>query len=182
MAEDIPAPMGLTWGASDDDLTSKFGAIKAGDQKGYEIFIINKPPITLGNIDSVIGITYPKLGLVKVVLASTISNDAFGTAGSKLYADFKAKLTEKYGKPKSYEYINKKLYTEADEYYQCLNYEGCGSMISFFKEGQPSNVSLELSGKMRGEGALKISYESNLFSESQKSAEKELQRKESAGL
>lgn len=81
------------------------------------------------------------------------------------------------GKPVSYEYIGRKLYTESDEFYQCLRYQGCRSYVSFYSpiKGSDVGISVSLQGIKRGNGNLNIVYESMGFvkyRDEQKQAEK----------
>ena len=71
-------------------------------------------------------------------------------------------LKMKYGEPSNnITSIFQSLYTEADEVYQCLKYPGCGTIATYWvnKEGIP-NISIELQGLSRGQGFIRLVYES----------------------
>ncbi|MDX7499979.1 hypothetical protein SJ359_22410 [Raoultella ornithinolytica] len=181
-AEEIPAPVGLKWGESEQTITSKYGGIPVNPVNGFNVYVIYNPPIKLDGIEHVVGLVAPNIGLVKVILASDIANDAYGIEGDKIYNDYKKKLTVKYGKPESFDYMGRKVYSEPDEFYQCLKYDGCGRRVSFFTQKDGGSISLEITGKSRGTGMFRISYEGRLFSEAQKIAEQESDKRDEAGL
>lgn len=181
-AEEIPAPLGMKWGDSEEIITKSYGGVKNTPNNGLEVYAISNPPLKLDGIDRVIGLVYPSIGLVKVILVKDIIDDAYGITGKELYDYYKGKLTEKYGKPKSYEYSGRKVFTESDEFYQCLKHEGCGSMISFFTQKDGGSMSIELIGDSRGSGRLRMDYESKGFVDAQDEMQKIKSKKDSAGL
>ncbi len=53
-----------------------------------------------------------------------------------------------------------KLWDEPDEFYQCLDYSGCGFWMSAFEDKESGiAVGLQLEGLRRGRGFIKLTYE-----------------------
>ena len=100
-------------------------------------------------------------GMQKVsMISKSITDDITGTEGKNIYNKYKNILMSKYSVPSSeYEYTGKELYDEYDEFYQCLDYEGCGKHISFFKSKEDNFITLELKGLSRGTGYITLTYE-----------------------
>jgi len=161
----MTAPLGLKWGESKESIIKNYGATSANkNESRLKLYSLTNPPIKVPGFDELYGVVDDKYGLVKVVMVESISNDAYGSHGIEQYKKYSAILTKKYGRPTDkFEYIGKKLYKESDEFYQCLNYQGCGSYSSFYKPTDKAVVGLELKGNRRGEGYLTINYESSLF-------------------
>lgn len=164
MAQDaFPAPFGLTWGASAVDL-GKLGFVARGDAKnGMRTMISASAPKPWSRAESYIAIMYHD-HLVKIVVQSeSVTNDLGGSEGKKLYEDVKATLTAKYGPPASHtEDSGRKLYENYDEFYQCLDYSGCGLYDTIYKyEG--GVIGVRLQGQSRGKGFLSVQYESPEF-------------------
>tara|TARA_B100000768_G_C11235035_1_gene356845 strand:+ start:651 stop:1292 length:642 start_codon:yes stop_codon:yes gene_type:complete len=114
-------------------------------------------------------------GLMKAfVQGKDITNDTYGSDGKSQYQKIKSSLITKYPdidgyQTQSFEWTARKLYKESDEFYECLNYDGCGSHISYIYSSNESvekgTVSVELKGYGRGQGALNLTYESSFWSE-----------------
>ena len=163
----FPAPFGLEWGLTQEQVKALGVTLTEDGSDGFLTFYrTNSLPKNLSNADEYALLISPRHGLVKVVYASnTITKDAYGTSGKQHYEEIKRKLAAKYGTPESYEYSGRELYNEADEFYQCLLYDGCGSWVSFWemkKSGLLSHITLRLEGKRRGQGWIRIDYESTL--------------------
>lgn len=157
----LNAPLGLQWGDSGKDLVQKYAAEESKEHSELSLYKINKPPISLKDIDEVYGAVDKKYGLVRVILITNFLNDEYGLDGLELYKKYKKILTEKYGAPESYEFISRKVYTSKDEFYECLRYKGCGGYSSFFlSDDNPAGLYITLVGFERGEGELRIFYES----------------------
>lgn len=170
---EFPAPFGLTWGMSESALKA-VGFSHTTDSGGFTLFSSVSVPKAWSKGESYLAIAY-KGRLVKVAATSTdFTNDVLGSEGKRVYGQMKALLTKKYGAPKSaYEQSGIKLYDDADEFYQCLEYSGCGYYASIF-EYAGGTIGLSLKGKRRGEGYLTIGYESPQF----ESASAEIERGE----
>jgi hypothetical protein len=99
--------------------------------------------------------------LLKInAIGKNITGDATGTKGREKHKELRDSLAEKYGKPsKSFHSVGNKLWNEADEFYQCLNYDGCGVWVDFWNL-KDKIISLEINSTgRRGEGYIKIGYE-----------------------
>ncbi|MCL6745130.1 hypothetical protein [Kosakonia sp. R1.Fl] len=164
-ADGFSAPLGLTWGDSREKLVNDYGAsLYDKNETRLKIYVINKPPTPVPGFEEYYGVVDDKFGLVKVIAIENINDDAFGSKGLDEYKSLKSLLTKKYSKPDlSYEYIGRDLYREKNEFYQCLAYQGCGSYSTFFSPAGGGDIALELKGIKRGQGFVKISYESLLF-------------------
>lgn len=161
-AEVFPAPFGLKWGMSESSL-KKIGFTNA-DSNDHRLKILNSisAPKAWSKGERYTVVLY-KNKLVKVLAASSdFENDVTGSVGIKAYQGIKSLLSNKYGSPKSLEHIGVKLYKDNDEFYQCLQYSGCGIYYSEFKYGGGTIVT-NLEGLSRGTGYLKITYESPEF-------------------
>ncbi|MBV7404388.1 hypothetical protein [Enterobacter sp. ENT03] len=162
---DIAAPLGLVWGLKSDVIEKDYSATLVDEFDGRgKIFLIDNPPIKIEDFNEVYAAVDSKYGLYKVILFKNINNDAFGNAGKSSFDNYEKVLTEKYGKPKDLlKVIGKSLYTQSDEFYQCLNYQGCGAYSAFYSPINGGGVLMKLDGKSRGNGALNITYESAVY-------------------
>lgn len=161
--EPFPAPFGLTWGMSEASLI-KMGFTEKDISKGQlKTLVAFSVPKAWSEAEAYLAVTYQG-NLVKVVAVSKdFTNDITGLEGKKGFSHIKEVLTGKYGKPTGgAERIGGSLYKEYDEFYQCLNYTGCGIFYAVYKfDG--GDIFLELKGKSRGVGYLSVSYESPEF-------------------
>ena len=161
-AEKFPSPFGLDWGMSHAELQAVgFSAPKSLEDFEYATSVSTPKPWSQG--DSYFVLTY-KNKLVKAFVESKpITNDVYGSKGKELYRSVKNILTEKYGNASSeFEHTGITLYDESDEFYQCLAYSGCGGYMSSF-EVSGGHIQVSIEGGRRGEGAVKITYESPAF-------------------
>lgn len=161
--DSFPAPFGLSWEMSEAEL-KEVGFTHAGDTGGFSLYTSVSAPKAWSKGDRYYGIVY-KGRLVKLTANSTdFSGDIYGSEGKRAYNQLKKILTDKYGAPSTqYERIGLKLYDDSDEFYQCLEYSGCGMYTSLFNFDRGS-IGISLKGKRRGEGYLNIAYESPSFS------------------
>jgi len=105
-------------------------------------------------------------GLQKLQMpVSYMADDPTGEQGKGLYKKLKENLIERYDEPKSYEYTGKKLYTGQDEFYQCLQYDGCGAWVSFGNIVNDDSVYISLVGVEKESGYLILFYESKRWQE-----------------
>lgn len=163
--EKFPEPFGLTWGMQENELI-KLGFQKIKTDNDTGMFISANAPKAWSKGDSYMALTH-KGRLVKAGATSkNITNDAYGTEGKNLYNQVKNLLIDKYGHPSTnLESTGNKIYKDSDEFYQCLNYSGCGAYVSIFSYAQGS-IMIKLEGSRRGEGLLRIMYESPEFDKS----------------
>lgn len=165
-AED--APFGLTWGSSPQDITSlNITLKKESTDKNISTYSTSSLPKNISIAGQYLLIFDDEAQLQKIVMVSKdITGDPYGRNGKEIYEKIKNGLTKKYGTPKNtYEQSGIEVYKESDEFYQCLNYDGCGTWISFFESEQTkTNIVLQLEGLSRGTGYIKILYESGKWS------------------
>ncbi|WP_338268007.1 hypothetical protein [Marinomonas pontica] len=161
-AEKFPSPFGLEWGMSHAELQAVgFSAPKPLEDFEYATSVSTPKPWSQGN--SYFALSY-KDKLVKAIVESKpITDDVYGSEGKALYSSVKSILVKKYGNPSSeFEHTGMKLYDDADEFYQCLEYSGCGGYMASFSVGGGS-IQVSIEGSRRGQGNVKITYESPAF-------------------
>lgn len=164
----IEAPLGLSWGMTQEDMEKANVELEILDSiSGFKLFYVLETPNQLIDFPEIIVVVSDEYGLVRVLLNSrTIENDPMGTEGKRFYNNYKAILEEKYGKPSfSGEMVGITFYEKADEFYQCLDYAGCGVYGSIFgdPEEELDNITISINGTGRGEGYVKLVYSSNEF-------------------
>ena len=161
-------PFGIIWGKSISE-TEALG-VSCGEKVKKDRFTIcktTKLPKNLSISEQYALYFDKKYNLQKVTMVSKdITGDIYGSDGKEKYADLKTKLSKKYGEPtNSLEYVGGKLWNEADEFYQCLAYPGCGAYVSLFQSKSGVAVVLELEGLGRGRGYISITYEGPSWSD-----------------
>ncbi|KYN91034.1 hypothetical protein ATY35_00145 [Vibrio cidicii] len=170
-ADTFPEPFGLSWGMSEAGL-KKLGFTQVSDSDGLSIFSSVSAPKAWSKAENYVAITY-KGKLVKAAAVSTnFTDDIYGLEGKSTYEQVKSLLTKKYGSPSThYERVGGDLYDDTDEFYQCLDYSGCGAYLSIFNYAG-GVIAVQLKGKRRGEGFLTIGYESPQFLVAKKEIER----------
>jgi len=162
-------PFGLKWGSSIKEIKAKGIKLeKANSESVLSIYTTKKLPKNLSLADIYVLTFDKKYKLQNVaMLSKDISDDIYGADGKEKYLSIKEKLIKKYGAPSfEYEYIGRDLFDEADEFYQCLAYSGCGTWLSAF-EPKVENFSalIELKGMGRGKGYIELTYEGPSWSD-----------------
>lgn len=163
--EILPAPFGLKWGMNKQEI-EKLNVVleKRGKHGTISAYRTDSLPKNLSDHDYYFLFLDDRYGLSKVTyISKDITGDIYGAEGKEKYSRLKKKLTGKYGIPKTYEFIGNELYDESDEFYQCLKYDGCGAYTSHFELKNNNAIALELLGVKRGEGVIRLIYESDLF-------------------
>ena len=171
--DDFPEPFGLSWNMSEGDL-DKLGFTDTGrGVEGFNVFSSVSVPKPWSKGDRYLAVTY-KNRLVKAsALSVDITDDIYGSEGKEMYKQMKALLAKKYGDPSDhYEFVGADIYDESDEFYQCLNYSGCGGYASMFQY-LGGTIAVQLNGLTRGKGYLSITYESPGFEAAKRQSEKE---------
>jgi hypothetical protein len=167
-AEDqgVEAPFGLEWGAEKEALRGDGIILSNCKSQGWVEFCTTESvPKNLSTAASYALYFSNKYGLQKVLMyGETITNDVYGTAGKDRYAKLKGALDSKYSGATSYEYVGKSVYKESDEFFQCLDYDGCGNWSTYWTANLKGSVGLELLGLSRGSGFVLLSYEGELWS------------------
>lgn len=162
-ADKFPAPFGLEWGASQASLV-KLGFANSSNDGGFVTLRSASVPKAWSKAQAYLAVLY-KNQLVKVVaISENFKDDVAGAEGKEAYEHLKDILTKKYGQPSNHtERTGGKLYDGYDEFYQCLDYSGCGFYYTIYKY-DGGVVGLQLKGLRRGEGFLVVEYESPDFS------------------
>jgi hypothetical protein len=122
---------------------------------------ISSPPKPLSSTKDVQLIFGKVRGLQKIIWNSEpILDDVYGIEGKDKFNKLKDNLIKKYGNPSDgTEIVGLELYDEADEFYQCLDYAGCGSWNSIWEVDNGVSILLQLHGASRGEGWLSLAFE-----------------------
>jgi len=159
------APFGFEWGQTKSDLSYKGVDLldcSVSESIPIESCKANNSPKKFSKADFFFLYFASDDGLHKVsMLGQDIKSDAYGTNGKEQYRSLKTSLTKKYGKPSDvFEWTGRELYKDADEFYECLKYQGCGNQVSYWLEGVEGTITLELKGVSRGAGFLQLTYES----------------------
>lgn len=162
-AEGFPDPFGLTWGMSEASLMRLGFARTSSDNGTLHVLTSKTVPKPWSQAETYAAVTYNDR-LVKVVAVSkSFSDDIMGSEGKAAYEKINEVLTNKYGRPTSHmEEVGLKLYTEYDEFYQCLKYAGCGAYFTSY-DVSGGTIGINLEGESRGAGYLKVTYESPAF-------------------
>lgn len=166
-AKEVEAPFGFIWGLTKSQIESKDVVFEKCDTDGDLTQCITTKPIKSVSFgEKYLLVIHIEKGLQKIIMVSlNTRNDITGSEGKGLYSKIKKAITDKYGNPHEYEYSGVKVYKEYDEFYQCLNYSGCGNWTSFWEPKEGGSIALEIKGVTRGEGFLKLSYESKDWSD-----------------
>ena len=162
------APFGLTWGMTETQVTQLLGVeiqkrVDSDLPLGITgILRVTSLPknLTIAEFYSLIFVTERHLQKI-VMYSEDIENDIYGSEGKEKYENIKTSLRKKYGPPThKLEVSGLKLWNEPDEFYQCLDYDGCGHYFSIFKDEKSGmGIFLELKGVRRGQGFVKLTYE-----------------------
>ncbi len=160
------APFDLEWGLTLDEVKA-MGVVCEDEIMVYDVVISCKTssvPKNLSTAETYSLYFFPDQNLQKVFMTSeTISDDLYGTEGKNTYLKLQGILTKKYGEPEKYEWVGRALYNERDEFYECLDYSGCGTYSSYFTTDYGGDIGLRLEGLGRGEGYITLAYEGPKF-------------------
>lgn len=165
----FPDPFGLSWDLTEKELKT-MGFTESNEAGGLKILVSYSVPKAWSKGESYIAITH-KGKLVKVVaISKDITDDVYGTEGKELYESLKNLLSDKYGQPESNEIVGLDLFKDSDEFYQCLGYSGCGIYMSLYNYAG-GIIAVQIEGERRGEGYVKILYESPQFEQAKREIE-----------
>ena len=183
-AVETQAPFGLSWGQNKSELESKgiVFSVCADDGMFDACLTANTvKPVSFG--ENYLLFFDSENGLQKVGLfGKEITGDITGKKGKEAYTKIKSSLSKKYGQPESQEHFGLHLYSEYDEFYQCLRYDGCGVWRSFWKPDGGGKVVLGIHGISRGRGKLVMDYQSKNFSGISDAHKKQKQAKDDDAL
>lgn len=156
------AMCGLKWCISPQDLKSMgIKLTKKITLNNLFTYVTDSLPKNVSDAEHYVLIFDGDSSLIKIVMYSkTITHDLWGAQGKKVFDKYSQMLEKTYKQTSSYCSIGNKVYKNNDEFYQCLQYEGCGEWISFFK-GENKSIQIELRGLDRGKGYLAVSEEAD---------------------
>ena len=169
-AVEIKAPFGFEWDQTKSDLSSKgFDLLDCSISESIPIEScqLKNSPKKYSKADFFFLVFASGEGLQKVsMIGKNITSDAYGTSGKEQYSSLKTTLSKKYGKPSDvFEWTGRELYKDADEFYECLKYQGCGTQASYWLDDVEGTISLDIKGVSRGTGYITITYESKRWSD-----------------
>lgn len=155
--------MGLTFGQSFQEANSRGLVADELNREGrLTTFRATDVPQEPSDTDSVTLVFDDTLGLQKIMWTSkNISDDPTGSTAKERFQTIKAALIQKYGAApyNGLEKTGLTLFQEYDEFYQCLDYSGCGLWVALWEGDYGStSLSIESTGR-RGEGWVQIIYE-----------------------
>ncbi len=174
LAQDVTAPAGLRWGLSENDLASMNVSLSdCKDTPTHRYCKTSNVPKPLSFAERYQLIFIGGKLLKTRIIGKDILGDIYGTSGKasfdRILNGLKKKYTVKDFAHSQFIYTGRKLYDESDEFYQCLNYVGCGKHVIYIVPEEGKNgrgtVTLELNGLSRGKGYLDVIHESPLWSE-----------------
>jgi len=154
------AMFGLNWGMTPKEITSLgITLIKVNEEKNFQYYITKSLPKNLSDIENY-GLTFSDGKLVKLAaICKEITNDPTGSSGKKRFDVLNKSLQDKYGTPThKYQGSGGTLFKEYDEFYECLNYAGCGVWACVYNT-PTKTISLELKGQSRGTGFIALVVE-----------------------
>lgn len=162
------APFGLTWGQSAPEVEDLGVKLTFNEKSGrLSFYRATSLPENYSKADFYDLVFDEEYNLQKIRMAGDdINNDITGKKGKEIYTELKGILENKYGSPEiELERIGMELYDEYDEFYQCLEYDGCGHFGSHFEIKNGGSVTIELKGLSKGTGYIDITYEGPDWSE-----------------
>ena len=157
---EVQAPFGLEWGAKKES----FSGMHNCEPNGQFVICRTKfVPKTLSDADYYMLGFHVAEGLQKVsYVGENIINDYFGRKGKERFEHLKSALLRKYPKAKQDElvWINRRLYEDLDEFYECLLYgPRCGVHVLLLDPGKGS-ILMKIHGVSGGKGFVDLTYES----------------------
>jgi len=150
---------GLGWGMTPDQIQMLVPNMTlTEDGPVLKVYSATELPKGISGFNSYLLLFSKTYGLVKVVaIGDRFTSDSFGTSGKAAFDKITTVLAKKYTKTNGSRAIFMKLYTDADEFYQCLSHDGCGFWIDIY-EAEDRAIMLRLEGAYR-EGYLSITVE-----------------------
>ena len=168
-AREQDAPFGLVWGMTKVQ-AEKLGVRleQSSSSDGLDIFKATSLPNSV-SIAEFYSLTFDRTHHLQRIqmISKNITGDIYGTEGKEKYATLKDVLVKKYGQPTNgLERVGMELWNDADEFYQCLAYEGCGLWVAIFKHKESEqNILFALKGLGRGKGFIELCYEGPMWFE-----------------
>lgn len=159
-ADGDEALFGLRWGMSVSEIKVSGATLtKTKAERNLETYKATSLPKNISDAESYL-LIFSNGKLVKLrAVSKDIDGDPTGSRGKERFEAIRSSLTQKYGVPTvNYQSTGIKLYKDADEFYQCLAFSGCGMWASAY-ETKDKMVSVELKGLRRGTGFIDITAE-----------------------
>lgn len=155
----LEAPFGLSWDLTLNQASEEL-ILNCDNINGFEVCNTNSVPKGISEAELYMLLFDDRKQLSKIILLTkpVTGSDAFGSKGKELINKYRDILKKKYGIPEEIIYSGAKLYRESSEFWQCLNYEGCGSYMYYFDKDIDGFVTLTLESKR-----LKFVFESSGF-------------------
>jgi hypothetical protein len=165
-AQDNNAMFGLKWGMSTQQVKALGISLeKKSAEWNFSTYVADTMPKALSFGESYV-LIFDDNSLVKMKMVSTdITEDPYGTEGKELFDRAVEMLSKSYKVEKVFCKSGLELYEDSDEFYECLNYEGCGYWVTGFV-GENKSIVAQLEGIRRGTGYLTITAEANIFDKS----------------
>lgn len=155
------AAFGLNWGMSPKEVRDK--GVNLVQVEGDEIIMWYKADSLPKNHSMAEGyrLAFCKdSSLSKItMIGETIKEDIYGTDGKEKFEEILKQLSIKNKIIKRYSKIGNTVYDDADEFYQCLGYRGCGLWAALLAS-EGTDISIQLKGLKRGEGYMMVEFES----------------------
>jgi hypothetical protein len=160
----ISPPFGMKWDDSKESVLAKYPSAVSEVDGDLTLITIagNESNEFPSNTDFVRLIYADGYGLVKVSWVSEdVKSDLYGTDGVEAFDRIYIALSKKLGAGKEIKRVGMELYKDPDEFYECLEYDGCGVWATFWNGTESSNSAsmLKLNGLGRGEGYVSYSVE-----------------------
>ncbi|MCK4412557.1 MAG: hypothetical protein KAY32_03335 [Candidatus Eisenbacteria sp.] len=151
---------GLTYGMSTKEVEATGATLSLLDQdRNLFSYEGHSLPKDISDIDFYILIFDEDSSLVKMTaILRQISDDPLGIAGKDRFNELAAILAEKYRLVDEKRATGLKVWTEADEFYECLDYSGCGLWFKQY-EDPDKEIALQLKGTGHGTGYITITSE-----------------------
>jgi hypothetical protein len=156
------AVFGLAWGQTPAQVQAQGIALTLEKTQGHLQVFSTRSPLPQGLKDAsgyMLGFDDQK-GLVKVRSLQIFVQDPDGSRGRATFDRLASVLASKYTRDPAHsmQVVGQRLYTKPDEFYQCLDYAGCGLWAQTFM-APTKRVMIQLDGLKPGTGSLSITVE-----------------------
>jgi len=163
------AAVPLRWGMSDRDFVGLgFRIVGADDIAGRikRFYFAADVLLPAATIAASVGID-SRYGLQKTWWRGhLIEDDPYGDEGRKVFAAVRADLVSDYGEPaEEAAFSGRVVFRDPTEFYQCLDYTGCGARHAFWYPDDGSVIFLRLVGIRKGTGYIEVTHEGPDWSE-----------------
>ena len=156
--------LGLEFGQTVAQVEAKGVVLKKHqeDKSGFVVYVASDIPSPVPGFE-LYALTFFDSLLVHVkLIGKNINNDAYGIAAKAAFDKLFVSLKKKYKVTREMMQVGAKLYKDPGEFFECLNYPGCG-MWAVIMEGDGRSLILELKGNKRASGYLSLTIEGPSF-------------------